>query len=60
MDVFSCWIGEQEKEIRNVKKTTTVKGLILKICERLEHGTSNRLLDGLEMLITNNERNGQT
>ena len=25
-EVFSCWIGEQEKEIRNVKPTTTVKG----------------------------------
>ena len=27
MDIFSCWIGEQEKEIRNIKPTTTVKGI---------------------------------
>ena len=28
MDIFSCWIGEQEKEIRNIKPTTTVKGIL--------------------------------
>ena len=26
MEVFTCWIGEQEKEIRNIKTKTTVQG----------------------------------
>jgi len=28
-EVFSCWIGEQEKEIRNVKPSTTVKDVLI-------------------------------
>ena len=31
-EVFSCWIGEQEKEIRNVKPSTTVKGKTSLLC----------------------------
>ena len=27
MEVFTCWIGEQEKEIRNIKTKTTVQGM---------------------------------
>lgn len=29
MEVFTCWIGEQEKEIRNIKAKTTVQDVIL-------------------------------
>lgn len=29
MEVFTCWIGEQEKEIRNIKTKTTVQDVIL-------------------------------
>jgi len=57
MEVFTCWIGEQEKEIRNIKTKTTVQDVILALLrEHLQslligELPSNACPDNLSFLI---------